>query len=1817
LFILFILSAMPVGFAATYLVDQNGTTAGLWDGTTLFIGTDLTTTTNWTTTAAGTAPTTIFSAANNIQIGNSNADFNGVTINITNNFNGSIGGNPALVNIISTNVVLNFLGTGVNERFNHATTLAVTNGSTLNFGGNNYNWNNQTFTFVGNGTVNVSNVLGNNETTGGITLNMPGGKMFLYQTTVGTFGNNASGHGFTLTNGTLEFASPQSFANVFADFQSGADQTVKFNGGTFDNISGSPGTLNLKSGAFSFGGNFTFTGSQTMSLGPAAVTLVITPQITVSANTLTVPGAIGDNGGGLGLTKVGNGTLALQGANTYSGPTMVGSGTLAVSAASTGGGAFTNGDGGTLDITVPTPGQSLAMSSLTLGASTGSTLQFDVGGIANPSASAPIDLGAGALAVNGSANAIGFLTIAPITNYPVVIPLIHYGTASGNLASLTTGSFPAANPPYQGYISNDSSGQLIDLVLTNGLLTAPPGQPKPVTWIGAPTGNWDSISTNWNNAGVVTNYANVTLSGPGDPVTFDDTLTGTTNVNLTIPLSPVSITLNNNNSNYVFSGSGRLTGGATLTMNGTGSLLLDNAGNNDFSGGVTINTGTLQIGNNDTNGNPGTGAITDNGALIFNRSDSTLGVSATLGIISGTGMITNNGSGTITLNGIQPFSGTIAVNAGTLALSGPNSNPTTLSACTNLTINGGIVQFLGDNVDGTTMPGVPITINAGGVLTGSGTSSHLPGLLTLNGGTLRMDGSQNNTVHGTWDLNSGVTVPGGPVTSTISALNVVPNEGGGTIFNVTNGTAPSGIDLLVSGSLINASSAADTGITKYGPGTMALDNNNTYAAGTTVNGGTLQLGVTGDAAVLTSPLGAGTVTLTGGSVLNFASGKGVTVTNVIGDDGTGIVLSSRGTNILTGANNYSGSTIVTGGILALANTGTINGSANIIVSNATLDVSTGGPVASGGAILVTNGTFVLGTNQVTALNNLAVTNSTISFPINPNVVNMNVTTFTSGGATNTIKLTAIPGFPSYPTNMVLIKYAVFGNVDGANNLTNLGLSLPALGSPTGYLTNDTINGSIDLVLQHDTLTPIFPITWNGQTNGVNATNWDILSTLDWVLTSDHVTPYGYQDTSVVTFDDSAHGATSVNLTTAVVPASLSISNTVKNYTFTGPGSIGGGSTLFKTNAGTATFAETGGDSFSGGIAMGGGTLVLSNANVNISGGMTVNNGTLVVQHSGTIAGGLTVNGGTVLLDQAGVITGNTLISAGTTVQVGNNDAKGALPTGTLDDEGGLIFNRSDSALSVANVISGAGGLTNTGSGSVTLSATETMTGPVVANAGTLILNAGNFASPSGISRASSLTINSGATVAVLSDNSLAGHGAASGTLPIFINAGGILTGAASLGTGTSTHIPGLVTLDGGTLANSGTSLQPANGSWDLEGGVATAGGSVTSTISAFDVVPNETSGTHFNVIAPISTPTPNGIDLNVTGSLINGTGIHDTGIILDGNGTVAFSGTNTYVLGTTLNAGVLIANAPELPGVSGPLGATNAANANTITFNGGTLRYSPTNNFDYSGRFVAGGIYNIDTAGQNVTFATALSSGSLTKIGNGTLALTAANTYSGDTVVEGGKLITTTLSTSGGNFTATNGAALDVQVAAAGGQLTMNNLNLGNSATDASTLQIDTLATGNPTVAPVSAAAIITNGTVNIALSGTALTGGTFPLIAYSGTSPSGALHFIPPVGFAGTLSDNGAGLITVNLVVSAPTTNASITQVSLSGTNLVVHGTNNNVPNTNFHYVVLTSTNVAISLSNWIPVVTNMFNTNGTFDYTNPIIPGTPQQFIDVKAVP
>ena len=99
-----------------------------------------------------------------------------------------------------------------------------------------------------------------------------------------------------------------------------------------------------------------------------------------------------------------------------------------------------------------------------------------------------------------------------------------------------------------------------------------------------------------------------------------------------------------------------------------------------------------------------------------------------------------------------------------------------------------------------------------------------------------------------------------------------------------------------------------------------------------------------------------------------------------------------------------------------------------------------------------------------------------------------------------------------------------------------------------------------------------------------------------------------------------------------------------------------------------------------------------------------------------------------------------------------------------------------------------------------------------------------------------------------------------------------------------------------------------------------------------------------------------------------------------GAGPLALSGSNTYTGGTLLGSGTLNFTAHALP-----------AGSNSITFSGGVLQWAAGNTQDVSAGFApiaAGQSANIDTNGNNVTFAAGLSGlGSLTKYGAGILDL--------------------------------------------------------------------------------------------------------------------------------------------------------------------------------------------------------------------------------------
>jgi autotransporter-associated beta strand protein len=165
-------------------------------------------------------------------------------------------------------------------------------------------------------------------------------------------------------------------------------------------------------------------------------------------------------------------------------------------------------------------------------------------------------------------------------------------------------------------------------------------------------------------------------------------------------------------------------------------------------------------------------------------------------------------------------------------------------------------------------------------------------------------------------------------------------------------------------------------------------------------------------------------------------------------------------------------------------------------------------------------------------------------------------------------------------------------------------------------------------------------------------------------------------------------------------------------------------------------------------------------------------------------------------------------------------------------------------------------------------------------------------------------------------------------------------------------------------------------------------------------------------------------------AVISGTG--GLQINRSGSNPVTLSGANTYTGFSTLTAGAVNLGIAENVNSSGPLGKYGGGAWGSIILNGGYLQYSSVNVNDYSGRFdhAANQRYNIDNNGQNVTWATALisSGGTLTKIGAGTLTLSGANTYGGETTVTGGVLLLNNASAlPGGSLLTLNGGVLELK----------------------------------------------------------------------------------------------------------------------------------------------------------------------------------------------
>jgi autotransporter-associated beta strand protein len=328
--------------------------------------------------------------------------------------------------------------------------------------------------------------------------------------------------------------------------------------------------------------------------------------------------------------------------------------------------------------------------------------------------------------------------------------------------------------------------------------------------------------------------------------------------------------------------------GATLVAAGNNSISV-NGGPITLANGATIRGGTAADGSLLNVPLPGGGPISSlaltatagvglQGQLTVQAvaPGDIFTLNANLGDAPGdTGSLLVPGMGTVILTGANTYSGGTFLNGGTLQVSADNNLG---AASGGLTFNGGTLRF-GSSFD--LSPSRPIVLDAGGgTFNTNGFSSTVTqaivgaGALTKAGaGTLTLNGI--NTYSGGTIFEAGIlAVAGnghlgtGPLTFKGGTLEDL--TGGNLLSDVDIELAPAGGTFLADAATTSALNGTIRGsgpFTKTGPGTLILTGNNTFSGGTTINEGTLVVGVPAGSSSLTSfALGTGNVFLNGGTL---------------------------------------------------------------------------------------------------------------------------------------------------------------------------------------------------------------------------------------------------------------------------------------------------------------------------------------------------------------------------------------------------------------------------------------------------------------------------------------------------------------------------------------------------------------------------------------------------------------------------------------------------------------------------------------------------------------------------------------------------------------------------------------------------------------------------------------------------------------------------------------------------------------------------------------------------------------------------------------
>jgi len=1037
--------------------------------------------------------------------------------------------------------------------------------------------------------TNANNVLTLDNSTHGATVTVTAGTSNAVNTSVSLNDNLTVSAG---SGASLAVGGPIANKTVSETLTVNGGGTVVFSGtNTYGPSAGFVGTtisgatVQLANNSALGAGDVSVTDNSTLQAGLAGlmvtnnVAIAVTKTATVDSdgNNLTILGVITGNGA---VTKIGNGTLALAGANTYVGNTTISGGALSLSSSNN----------------VTSPNVVLNGGDLVGAGTFALTNNLKIG------------------LASGAATTTGLLDAASTQTLTVSNAIVSAGNLGIN--NLTVNSGAGNNGTVVLSVANTFNG-------TNIIAAG-------VEQLASPLALQDSI-LNYNNQGGTLDFTTLTTVSLGG-------LTGSQNLTLVNDSSAaVNLSIGNNNTTSTYLGNLGDSGlGAALNKEGSGTITLGSAGGGgaSYSGATTINNGTLTLdGNGTLTLNAGGNNLQVSGALgasALNLVDSAV-VTTSGGVYLGSeptgGSDGGNGFPGVCSLTVQ---NNASLTAATLNFGGVGVS-TRLPNCTFTLTNNASVNVSGafqlGNIAGSAAPTGQVNLNGGTLSVGqflfTSAATTRPVFINFNGGTLAANASD----------------PGGSTFMPVFAgltVNLLAN--GGSI-NPNGNTITISPTLSGAGGLTNSGSGTLIlpGANTYAGGTLItntaiLDVINTTGSATGTNSVTVASGATLEGTGII----AGTVTWQSGALATFNAGSvpsAMTVGAVTLNNNSVTVNVPGATPLGIGSYtllNYTaaGSTGVFNSVPGFTGAG--------LASGLNASISTGGGIVT--LVVTPNVTAsVWDVDANGSWTDATKWSSNPTVPGNPG----DAATLGVGSALRTVTLNANEslGYLSL-TNASSFVIANGGHVLTLDNnssgayLTVSGGSANLIQAPLDLNDNSTIalqNGAAltiqNTIANSPSVTKTLTVSGSGQVNLKSANSYGPAAG----------SPGTILNSGIVQVDNNgALGAGDLNVT-----GSGTLQSGAAGIVLTNNISVNSGSEAFLDDMGNSF--TLGGVLTGGGLyqKIGAGTLLLTNNN-GYSGALFVTNGTLILSGDNSGASGTVTNGATLQLAHPNAVASSIL-----------------------------------------------------------------------------------------------------------------------------------------------------------------------------------------------------------------------------------------------------------------------------------------------------------------------------------------------------------------------------------------------------------------------------------------------------------------------------------------------------------------------------------------------------------------------------------------------